>query len=78
MKQLKLSILLHDFSDCRWPGQVGTCGIDDRLSETTCNGIVNSAKPSRLADFADCSNTLRACSSNVSSKLTCYRAVRAF
>ncbi|OIT34672.1 PREDICTED: crossover junction endonuclease MUS81 isoform X1 [Nicotiana attenuata] len=53
-------------------GQVGTSRIDDRLPETTCTGTVNSTKPSRHADFADCSNTLRACSSNlVDEQLPC-------
>lgn len=46
-------------------GQVGSNRVEDRLFESTCNGTLNSAKPSCRADFAHCSNALRACSSTV-------------
>ncbi|XP_015059702.1 crossover junction endonuclease MUS81 isoform X1 [Solanum pennellii] len=46
-------------------GQVGSTRVEDRLFESTCNGTLNSAKPSCRADFAHCSNALRACSSTV-------------
>ncbi|KAF3647017.1 Crossover junction endonuclease MUS81 [Capsicum annuum] len=53
-------------------GQVGSIRIEDRQSESTCNGTVNSAKPSRTADFAHCSNALKACSSTlVDEQLPC-------
>ncbi|CAN4112671.1 unnamed protein product [Withania somnifera] len=52
--------------------QVGSTRIEDTLSESTCNGTVNSAKPSCRADFAHCSNALRACSSTlVDEQLPC-------
>ncbi|KAK4738108.1 hypothetical protein R3W88_001805 [Solanum pinnatisectum] len=46
-------------------GEVGSTRVEDRLFESTCNGTVNSAKPSCGADFAHCSNAMRACSSTV-------------
>ncbi|MCD7450171.1 hypothetical protein HAX54_003952 [Datura stramonium] len=53
-------------------GKVGSTRIEDRLSESACNGTVNSAKPSCGADFAHFSNTFRACSSTlVDEQLPC-------
>ncbi|KAL3348367.1 hypothetical protein AABB24_021831 [Solanum stoloniferum] len=45
-------------------GEGGSTRVEDRLFESTCNGTVNSAKPC-AADFAHCSNAMRACSSTV-------------
>ncbi|XP_060217477.1 crossover junction endonuclease MUS81 isoform X1 [Lycium barbarum] len=58
------SVLCHLREDQVY-GQAGSTRIEDRLSESTCNGAVNSAKPSCHADFAQCSNALRACSSTL-------------
>lgn len=53
-------------------GEVGSTRIEARLSESACNGTINSAKPSCRADFAHCSNTFRACSSTlVDEQLPC-------
>lgn len=67
-KTVIIYVLFHDFGASQCPGQVGSNRVEDRLFESTCNGTLNSAKPSCRADFAHCSNALRACSSTVSAE----------